>query len=62
MSKRTSSSRHAGKIWRRCGAFVPYFFGYGADVAHLRRIFLLFGLLVAEHYIKIDRASNRAQL
>jgi hypothetical protein len=31
-------------------------------VARLRRIFLLFGLLVAEHYIKIDRASNRAQL
>jgi len=24
--------------------------------------FLLFGLLVAEHYTKIDRASNRAQL
>src|SRR5216683_2631627 len=35
---------------------------YGATVARLHRIFLLFGLLVAEHYIKIDRASNRAQL
>ena len=62
MSKRTSSSRHAGKIWCNCGAFAPYFFGYGADVAHLRRIFLLFGLLVAVHYTKIDRTSNRVQL
>src|SRR5258707_14944431 len=62
MSKRTSSSRHAGKIWCRYGAFVPYFFGYGADVAHLRRIFLLFGLLVAEHSTKIDRTSNSVQL
>src|SRR5216683_3208242 len=35
---------------------------YGATVARLHRIFLLFGLLVAEHYIKIDRASNRVQL
>jgi hypothetical protein len=26
MSKRTSSSRHAGKIWCRYGAFAPYFF------------------------------------
>ncbi len=40
MSKRTGSSRHAGKIWRNCGAFAPYFFGYGADVARLLRIFL----------------------
>jgi len=40
MSKRTGSSRHAGKIWRNCGAFAPYFFGYGADTAHLLRIFL----------------------
>jgi len=31
-------------------------------VAHLRRIFLFFGVLVAEHYTKIDRASNMAQL
>jgi hypothetical protein len=36
------------RIGRNCGAFAPYF--------------LLFGLLVAEHYTKIDRASNRAQL
>ena len=35
---------------------------YGATVAHLRRIFLLFGLLVAEHYTKIDIASNMVQL
>jgi hypothetical protein len=31
-------------------------------VARLRRIFLLFGLLVAEHYTKIDRTSNSVQL
>jgi hypothetical protein len=31
-------------------------------VARLRRIFFIFGLLVAEHYTKIDRASNSAQL
>jgi hypothetical protein len=35
---------------------------YGADMARLRRIFLLFGLLVAEHYTKIDRTSNSVQL
>ena len=31
-------------------------------MAHLRRIFLFFGVLVAEHYTKIDRTSNRVQL
>jgi hypothetical protein len=35
---------------------------YDADMARLRRIFLFFGLLVAEHYTKIDRASNSVQL
>ncbi len=43
MSKRTGSSRHAGKIWRNCGAFAPYFFGYGATVARLLRIFFGYG-------------------
>lgn len=43
MSKRTSSSHHAGKIWCRYGAFAPYFFGYGADTAHLLHIFFGYG-------------------
>ncbi len=33
------------RIGCNCGAFAPYF--------------LLFGLLVAEHYTKIDRASSK---
>jgi hypothetical protein len=34
MSKRTSSSRHAGKIWCRYGAFAPYFFCFLACSLH----------------------------
>ena len=35
------------QIWRVCAVFF---------------CFLLFGLLVASHYTKIDRTSNRVQL
>src|SRR6266446_3363114 len=40
--KKPCSSRHAGKIWCRYGAFAPQFFGYGATAARLHRNFFVF--------------------